>query len=161
MKTIEKTRKIGIETARFGRLEADPASFISFNEGVYGFPQARNFLLIETAKAGDFRWLQSVEDPALAFLVTDPTLFYPDFRGRVDREHPLLAALADDYQLLAIVTVERPTRGVTVNLAAPLAVHATRREGRQLILAQGDLLTAHDLVKDYRALLARTLQGKV
>ena len=158
---MEKTQKTTIENTRFGKLEADPATFINFNEGVYGFPRAKNFLLIETGKDSDFRWLQSVEDPALAFLVTDPTLFYPDFRAAVDKEHPLVAAMADDYQLLAIVTVDRPTRKVTVNLAAPLAVHINRREGCQLILSREGLSTQHDLIKDFRDSFAKDCQGKV
>lgn len=149
-----------ITTGRFGKLKADSATFINFNEGVYGFPAAKNFILIETGQDSDFRWLQSVEDPELAFLVTDPTLFYPEFRAQVDKENPLVAAMADDYQLLAIVTVERATRGVTVNLAAPLAVHTNRREGCQLILSGKGLSTRHDLIKDFRESFAKDSQGK-
>jgi flagellar assembly factor FliW len=149
-----------IATVRFGQLKADPATFIQFSGGVYGFPAAKKFLLIETGNDSDFRWLQSVEDPALAFLVTDPTLFYPEFRAQVDKEHPLVAAMADDYQLLAIVTVDRPTRKVTVNLAAPLAVHIGRREGCQLILSAKGLSTSHDLVKDFKNEFARDCERK-
>lgn len=154
MKTAEKTTRIKIETTRFGRLEAAPETFLSFSDGLYGFPEARKFLLIETDNAPDFRWLQSVERPDLAFLVTDPELFYPGYAELAGREHPVLRALAADYQLLAIVTVDRATRGVSVNLAAPLAVHAGDRTGCQLILAREGLGTSHDLVKDLRGLLA-------
>lgn len=158
--TTMETKHMTIATDRFGQLKADPAAFINFSKSVYGFPNAKNFLLIETAQDSDFRWLQSVEDPALAFLVTDPALFYPDFRSSVDKEHPLLAAMADDYQLLAIVTVDRPTRNVTVNLAAPLAVHIRRREGFQLILSRKGLGTRHDLIKDFRRSLSKDCQRK-
>lgn len=151
MTTMES--KMQIATAKFGKLEADPATFISFNDGVYGFPKSRRFVLIETGDARDFRWLQSVEEPELAFLVTDPTLFYPQYRASVDAEQPLVAAMGDDYQLLAIVAVDRATRRISVNLAAPLAVHVPRREGRQLILHDRELRTDHDLLSDYRALL--------
>ena len=160
MITIEAGKKMKVETARFGRLEASPATFLNFNEGLYGFPEAKNFLLIDTGNDSDFRWLQSVEKPGLAFLVTDPTLFYPGFRAQVNTENPLVAAMADDYQLLAIVMVDRPTRKVSVNLAAPLAVHAGRREGCQLILSNKELSTRHDLIKDFGASFAKDCQGK-
>lgn len=159
MKTMEKAC-VTIATARFGELKADPAAFINFNEGVYGFPRAKKFLLIETGQDSDFHWLQCADDPALTFLVTDPTLFYPDFRASVDNEHPLVAAMADDYQLLAIVTVDKPTRHVTINLAAPLAVHIKRREGCQLILSGKGLRTRHDLIKDFKNEFAKNCQGK-
>lgn len=161
MKTIETARKTTVETTRFGRLEAEPSTFINFNEGVYGFPGAKNFLLIETGKGSDFRWLQSASEPGLAFLVTDPTLFYPAFRDSVKKDHPLVGAMADDYQLLAIVTVDRPARKVTVNLAAPLAVHVGRREGCQLILSGKGLSTGHDLIGDFRNEFAKDCRGKV
>lgn len=160
MITIEAGKKMKVETARFGRLEAEPATFINFNEGLYGFPGAKSFLLIDTGNESDFRWLQSVEKPDLAFLVTDPTMFYPEFRAQVNSENPLVAAMADDYQLFAIVTVDRPTRKVSVNLAAPLAVHLNRREGCQLILSNKQLGTRHDLIEDFGAAFAKDCRVK-
>lgn len=144
-----------IKTERFGELEADPSTFIKFGAGLYGFPEARNFLMIETSDGNEFRWLQCVEKPSLAFLVTDPTLYYPDYPAALAAEHPLIGAAQQEYQVLSVVTVERSPRRVTVNLAAPITVNVPRREGAQIILARGGYGTDHDLVKDLGRCLAR------
>lgn len=148
-----------IETEKFGKLEADPATFVNFSAGIYGFPAVRNFLLIDTS-GGDFRWMQSVEDPALAFLVTDPGLFYPDYRHAVERQDKLALASPDDHLTLCMVTVERATRRVSINLAAPLLVSESRREGRQIILPQEEGYgTCHDLIGDLRKNMAPACKG--
>lgn len=149
-----------IETEKFGKLEADPATFINFSAGLYGFPEARNFLLIDSNGGGDFRWLQSVELPALAFLVTDPGLFYPEYRQAAERADDLLLSAPDDHLVLATVTVNRATRGISVNLAAPVIINEPRREGRQIILSQEQGYgTDHDLIRDLKQRLEPACKG--
>jgi len=149
-----------IETEKFGKLEADPETFIRFNAGLYGFPDVRDFLLIEPPNGGDFHWLQCVERPELAFLVTDPGLFYPEYRQKAERSDRLLLSAPDEHVVLALVTVNRDTRGISVNLAAPLVINEPRREGRQIIFTQEEgYTTDHDLIKDLKQRLEPACKG--
>src|SRR3954466_14478986 len=68
-----------IESTRFGRLSVDDERVISFPKGLLGFPDHRRFALIQTGEENYFFWLQSVDEPNLAFVVTDPTIFFKGY----------------------------------------------------------------------------------
>ena len=72
-----------IETTRFGPIEIDGQRVITFKEGLPGFPGMRRFALIQTSPEPVFFWLQSVDEPGLAFVVCDPLAFVPDFRAGI------------------------------------------------------------------------------
>ena len=62
-----------IETTRFGRLDVDDERIINFGRGLLGFPDHTRYALIQTGTENYFFWLQCVDEPSLAFVVTDPT----------------------------------------------------------------------------------------
>ncbi len=127
-------------TARFGEIPVPEVGVIRFSDGLPGFPEARRFLLLETGEEQVFYWLQSLDDPALAFVVMDPALLVPDYMGRLtlpewDREFFAPVAPAD---LSAMVIVTFGEEGATANLLAPLLVREADRLGRQVILAESE-----------------------
>ena len=74
------------ETTRFGVIEVDPESVITFTQPIVGFQTLRRFVLLPGPGAGDasgngnqVRWLQSTESPATAFLLMDPRTVYPAY----------------------------------------------------------------------------------
>ncbi|MGC8529330.1 MAG: carbon storage regulator CsrA [Leptospirillia bacterium] len=127
-------------TVRFGEIPVAMSGVIRFPDGLPGFPQAHRFLLLETGEAQVFYWLQSLDDPALAFVVMDPALLVPDYMDRLvlpewDREFfaPLAAT-----SLTAMVIVTFSGETATANLLAPLLVREEERLGRQVILAESE-----------------------
>ena len=62
---------VKIETSRFGSLEVPEDRVIRFPVGLLGFPRLNRYILIDY-KDTPLKWLQSVEDPDVAFIVTDP-----------------------------------------------------------------------------------------
>jgi len=78
-----------IETTRFGRLSVDDERIMKFPRGLLGFPNHTLFALIQTGDENYFFWLQSMDDPNLAFVVTDPSTFFKDYEVPVrDRRPP-------------------------------------------------------------------------
>ena len=68
---------MGIQTTRFGEVEIDD-TVITFPKGLPGFENYTKFKLfhnIESNEAPFLFWLQSLEDPDLAFHVIDPFAF--------------------------------------------------------------------------------------
>ena len=61
--------KIKIQTTRFGEVEIDSDSVINMSEGLIGFSDRHTFSIID--QKPPFSWLQSMDDPRLAFLVVD------------------------------------------------------------------------------------------
>ena len=62
-----------------GTLTVKTQDLVRFPDGLYGFPQCRDFALLPAPRAGLY-WLQSAEYSALAFVLVDPFEFFPGFR---------------------------------------------------------------------------------
>jgi len=122
-------------TTRFGEVEYDPAKTIRFPRGLIGFEKLREFIVMPNRKKGPLFWIQSVDDPAIAFVVTDPTNFFLDYRVVPEPEERALLGIeeGDDCFALAIVTVP-PDRQITLNLAAPILYAPKTNRAVQVIL---------------------------
>jgi flagellar assembly factor FliW len=131
---------VRVATERFGDLEIEEERVLTFPEGLPGFPTATQFALIEVPGNEAFLWLQSLEDPSLAFLSAIPWPFFPDYEPEVpDAQQELLELTdADDALVLCLLTVRREEREVTANLLGPLVVNKHTRIGRQVVLADSD-----------------------
>ena len=128
------------DTKRFGRIPVEDERIIIFPDGLLGFPSSRRFVLLETAENGVFYWLQSLDDPALAFVVIDPVHLVPDYRDRLllsdwDREFFDPEGPAT-LHAMAIVTFSET--GASANLQGPLLIRESDRLGRQVVLAESD-----------------------
>ena len=56
-----------INTVRFGEIEIEKERIFKFALPIIGFNELRDFVILNLNKDSFFKWLQSVEDPALAF----------------------------------------------------------------------------------------------
>lgn len=124
-----------IETTRFGKLEVDETRLITFKEGILGFAQHRQYALIQTGPDPAFFWLQAVDQPALAFVVCDPSAFVPDYTVPIQPHDVAALELRDltDCQVLAIVN--KVDGWLTANLLGPIVVGAHSRLAKQLVRA--------------------------
>jgi len=123
-----------IQTTRFGQIEVDDSRLIEFPRGLLGFTRHRRYALLQPSEDGPFFWLQSVEAPELAFVVTDPRLFVADYElpARCDQLEDLGG---DASQMQVLVIVNKRGSTLTGNLQGPLVVHPERRVGVQMVLA--------------------------
>lgn len=136
-----------IETTRFGTVEIDGTRIIRFPEGVLGFPNHQRFALIETGVDPVFFWLQSVDDPALAFVVCDPLAFVPDYQAPIHQDdvENLNMRHIGDCQVLVIVN--KVDGYLTANLMGPLVIGSNSLVGKQLVLGDKRFATRHRLMK--------------
>jgi flagellar assembly factor FliW len=70
---------VKIQTTRFGEIHLDPSQVIRMPEGMPGFVDSKRFVMIQNKENSPFFWYQSLDDPDLAFVITDPNQFDPDF----------------------------------------------------------------------------------
>lgn len=135
-----------IRTERFGEIEVNDGSVIMFREGLPGFPAAKRFVIVERGRPGQLKWLQAVEDPALAFVIADPRLFKPDYRiqpRREDTESLEIEPPDEEIEVYAVVAIPEDPRMATVNLAAPIVVNKRKMVGKQLVLLGGGYSLRH------------------
>ena len=122
---------------RFGTLAFDPADVIGFPEGLIGFERTRRFVFVTAGAGSPFRWLQSLDDPVLAFLVADPDAFVPEYAPTLPRAALAALELGDEAPYLLWVTANIPpgrSNDATLNLAGPIVVNPENRRGRQVVL---------------------------
>ncbi len=124
--------------SRFGEIEYDPASVLTFPEGLIGFETLRDFVVMPNEKEGPLFWIQSVEDPDIALVLTDPTNFFLTYKV-VPESHEcdkLGIEEGDTCYALVVVTVP-PDRNITLNLAAPILFAPQTNRAIQVILEKG------------------------
>lgn len=124
-----------IQTSRFGPIDVDESKIMTFADGLLGFPRQQRFALIQTTEDPLFFWMQSVEDPALAFVVCDPLPFVPDYQVPIRKDDVETLGLRElsDCQVLAIVNQVKGE--LTANLLGPLVIGASSLRAKQLVLS--------------------------
>jgi len=126
MKTID---------TRFGEVEYDPSNVLHFPEGLIGLDQLKHFLVMPNKKDGPLFWIQSVDDPAFAFVVTDPTQFFFDYLVVPDTKEREKLGIDENGAcfILAIVSIS-PEKKISLNLSGPLLYAPETNRGLQVIL---------------------------
>ena len=120
---------------RFGEVSYEADQILQFPEGLIGLDQLQRFLVMPNRKEGPLFWIQSVDDPDFAFVVTDPTHFFRDYLiGPDERERAKLGIDADGAcHALAIVSISE-NREITLNLSGPILYAPATNRGLQVIL---------------------------
>ena len=136
-----------IETTRFGNLSVEDDRIITFPKGLLGFAGCERFALIQTGEENYFFWLQSLEDPNLAFVVTDPTIFFKDYQFALKQETQEELALTDMEFLQVFVVCNKVGQWLTGNLQGPLVVNAQNRLGQQIVLNEKKWTTRQPLLR--------------
>ena len=136
-----------VRTTRFGVIEIAEDRVITFPRGLLGFPECRRYCLLEPGDDACFFWLQSLDDPSLAFVVTDPSLFVPEYSVpiRTEQMGDLGLSRLEDAQVFTIVN--KVDGFLTGNLQGPLVINTLTRQGEQMVLAEKRWTTRHQLVK--------------
>lgn len=126
-------------TRLFGEIEIDESKIITFEEGIIGFPDMKKFTLIFDEEKEDkpsISWLQSMDEPEVAFPVMDPLLVCEEYNPSVEDE--LLKNLGtikeDNLYVLVTVTVPQDIKNLAVNLKAPIVINTDTRKASQIIV---------------------------
>jgi flagellar assembly factor FliW len=123
-------------------------ALLHFPTGLLGFPHHKTYRLQVQHPDMPFRWLQATDDPPVAFAITDPFAFLPDYQVSVQEQdlHDLKATEGTELLLCVIVTLPRQASPqLTVNLQGPLLVNRVNGWAKQLVLVQGPYHTHHAL----------------
>lgn len=123
-----------IESQRFGTMDVAEDQLIRFADGMIGFPEEKEYVLLPHGQSDSIAWLQSTENPALAFPVVSAHDVTDNF-GALDAliNAAGLGSSREDVAVMAVLCA--PQNGpATVNLVAPIVVNATTRNAAQILL---------------------------
>ena len=140
-----------IQSTRFGTLVVDDERVINFPHGLLGFPEHQRFALIQTGEENYFFWLQSVDEPNLAFVVADPSIFFKGYEVPLRDETRQDLQLGDEEgaerALQVFVICNKVGDWLTGNLQGPLVVNARNRRGQQIVLNDKKWTTRQPLLR--------------
>ena len=145
-----------IETTRFGKLTVEDDRVMTFPHGLLGVPEQGRFALIQTGEENYFFWLQSVEEPSLAFVVTDPSIYFKEYEVPVREETRQDLRLEDDSSLQTFVICNKVGDWLTGNLLGPIVVNAANRLGQQVVLTEKKWTTRQPLLRLQAEALAKS-----
>ncbi|UCD63414.1 MAG: flagellar assembly protein FliW [Candidatus Zixiibacteriota bacterium] len=137
-----------ISSLRLGQLEVPDDKVIFTEKPILGFEHLRRYCLVDVEELRPFLWLQSVDDPAIAFLMVNPRVFFPDYRIEVNSNEiaELQVNRVEAVETYVIVTVpERPDE-MSVNLQGPLLINTENNKAKQLILVNSGYQIAHRIM---------------
>ena len=135
-------------STRFGEVEYDPENLLHFPAGLIGLPNLRRFIVMPNKKSGPLFWIQSVDEPEMAFVLTDPTNFFLDYLVVPDPAERQILQITEDEECytLTVVTVP-PDQSITINLAAPILFAPQTNRAIQIILEGGSFSSKTPLPK--------------
>ena len=135
-----------LPTKYFGKIEYDADDILRFPNGLYGFDDEHEFLLIPfEGSETTLLCLQSRNTPSLAFILMDPFALQPDYTPVLQRAE--LSALgvknSDDLCYYVMCVVKQPIGDSTVNLKCPVAINPNTRVSVQVILDSEEYKMRH------------------
>jgi len=143
--------KLRLETSRFGTVEVEEGLVLTFVSPILGFETHKRFVVLDHSDNSPFKWLQSVDDPALAFVITNPKFFAIPYEFMLPDEasEKLEAKQAEDLLVFTIVNIpsEQPAL-MTANLLAPVVVNQKNLYTMQVVLQNSEFSTRTRLLPD-------------
>ncbi len=142
-----------VKTSRFGDKEVPDDALLTFPEGVIGFRDATRFVMFECSDDGIFKWLQSCDQPELAFVICEASIVIPNYEiviGEKERQTLQLSQPEDAVICLILVIPKNPVEA-TANLLGPLVMNAETKVGMQVVVVNPQYSTRYRLFKDPNA----------
>lgn len=135
-----KQQKLTLVIPRLGTVRLSRRSIFHFPNGLIGFEQLKNYILVGSPEMEPLRWLIAVDDPTIGLPVILPWHVLPHY------ELPAEYADSTTYVPLVVVTLAAEATQITVNLKAPIVLNLRSRQGQQLILPGDRYSATHPMI---------------
>ena len=137
-----------VSTSRFGEIEVDEKKIVHFKNGIPAFESEHEFIILPYEENSPYYFMQSVNSPDLAFLLTLPFLFFPDYTFEIDDEtiKELEIKNYDNVLYYSMITIPNGSiRYMTANLLAPIVLNSDNMQAKQVVLEKSNYTTKHRL----------------
>ena len=137
-----------VNTLRFGEIEVDEDKIVHFADGIPAFEDEHEFLIIPYDEESPYVFLQSLTTPELAFLMTVPFIFFPEYEFELDDEMQNKLGLTQQEDMVVYTLLTIPggqVEDMTANLMAPVVLNQANMQARQIVLDKSRYTTKHSL----------------
>lgn len=152
--SLEKTNPkesntLDLETEKFGKITVEKENVVDFEDGIVGFEDLKQFVIVNIEECRPFEWLISIENPTVAFPIINPVPFFTDYNPikSIGDISPLNTKDGKNIETFCVVTLGDKPENVTVNLKGPILVNMEKKIGKQFIMAEDYYNLHHPLVR--------------
>ena len=144
-------------TNRFGEIGFEEKDVLFLPKGILGFSQLSKYVIIEKSEYDPFKWLQSVEDPAVAFVIVDPALFFPNYKLEVHEKELEELNFQQMKELITyvIVTIPSDPLQMSVDLLGPVVINSKKKIAKQVVMPNSPYTTKHYVLDELKKQLKR------
>lgn len=131
---LVKTNFLGVEET----IEVSEEQIFSFEPGLGGFESLRRYALIPEADS-PVDWLQSLDDPEVAFALLEPFSFAPNYAFELQDADSEALGMQEPQDALVrcVLTLHEDPTKITANMLAPLVLCRRTHLARQIIVQDG------------------------
>lgn len=141
---------LAVPSRSLGPLTVPVDEVIAFTAPIAGFADSLRYALVaHTLPGADDRtsvaWLQAIDNPFHAFVVTDPWMIVPDYAPEIsDADAAELGLESFEHaRVFGILTIPGDPREISINLRAPIVVNLNDRRAKQVVLLGEEYGTRH------------------
>ena len=137
-----------VYTSRFGEIEVDEKKIVHFKDGIPAFEDEHEFIILPYEEESPYYFMQSLRSPDLAFLLTIPFLFFPEYSFEIDEESIKELEITTQDQVFYYSMVTIPNGSIpqmTANLVAPVVINSRNMQAKQVVLEKSNYTTKHRL----------------
>jgi len=139
-------------TARFGEISFKETEVLNFPKGILGFSQLTRYVILERKEIAPFKWIQSVEDPNVAFVIMNPVQFFPNFKLEINEKEleELNYTNSRDLIVYVIVNIPQDVSLASADLLGPLVINTKKRLAKQAVMPESPYTTRHYLLDELK-----------
>ena len=137
-----------IYTSRFGEIEVDEKKIVHFRNGIPAFEDEHEFIILPYEEESPYYFMQSLRSPDLAFVLTIPFLFFPEYTFEVEEDTVQELGITNSSQVFYYTMITIPggrIRDMTSNLVAPIVINSDNMQAKQVVLEKSNYTTKHRL----------------
>ncbi len=127
-----------LKTRCFGEVKVKTEEIIEFTKPILGFDGYKQYILMESKSVFPSFWLQSVDNPELAFPVVSPFFVDKGYTVKLDAcdfDDINLKEL-DDIIILTLLVVPQDMSLIRTNLRAPIIYNPIKKLAKQIVLQE-------------------------
>ena len=140
-----------LNTEKFGEIEIDESRIFEFVLPIIGFDELKKFIILDPNKDNLFKWLQSIEDPSLAFpIISVATL---NFDYPIDISDSVVEDLdiknVESILVMNITSIPQDDpQNTTINLLAPIIFNLDNQLAGQVVLSGSGYDISYPMFKE-------------
>jgi len=133
---LPQPKRIVVRTREMGTVEAREDRLLEFAVPILGFESYRRFVILPEPSAPPFHWLQSADEPELAFPVVRAADMGMIYTAETPGLRPLGARRWSEVEPWIIVVIPEGGDGLRMNFSAPIAVNQRTGLAGQIVVGE-------------------------